>query len=51
MAMFRGMFRCQRITDSGLPVRDPPGSGAGYRLRIHGLVIIATTGKVCGVNW
>jgi len=30
-----GRFRCQRIIDSWLPVRDPWGSGAGCRLRIH----------------
>ena len=32
-----GRFRCQRIIDSLLPVglRDPWGSGAGCRYRIH----------------
>jgi len=37
MARFRVRFRCQRIINSWLPKRDPWGSGAGCRLRIHDL--------------
>jgi len=32
---FRGRFRCQRIFDSWLSVRDSWGSGAGCRYWIH----------------
>jgi len=34
-ARVRGRFRCHWIIDSWLPVRDPWGSGAGCRYRIH----------------
>jgi len=34
---FRGRFSCQLITDSRVPVHDPPGSESGYRFTIHDL--------------
>jgi len=37
MVRYRGRFRCKRIIDSWLPVRDPCRSGAGCRCRIHDL--------------